>query len=333
MNTQAIDIVVPWVNSNDPKWINKKEKYINCNTEEQIETSSSNERYRDYGTLKYLFRSIEKNAPWIRKIFLVTDNQIPDLLNVTNKKVKVIDHKEIIDNKYLPVFNSSVIEMNIYKIKELSENFIYFNDDMLLNKTVTPKDFFLNGKPRDYRIYTSIVPKEGFMHILVNDDILINRFVKGRWPISKYGLTSIKYGANQLRNLVFYPQLKYSGIPGYLDPHGPLSFNKKFFYIAKKIWPKELEKNNAHKFRQYDDVTIWLIRYLQLELGNFVTRNTSFNGRYTINDVDKISKDLDQCRSKTICINDTHVKDYEVKAKMIQKVLERKYPKKSSFER
>ena len=47
---------------------------------------------------------------------MVTDNQIPQWLNLTDKKIEVIDHTEIIDAKYLPVFNSSVIEMNIYKI-------------------------------------------------------------------------------------------------------------------------------------------------------------------------------------------------------------------------
>ena len=55
---------------------------------------------------------------------MVTDNQIPQWLNLTDKKIEVIDHTEIIDAKYLPVFNSSVIEMNIYKIPGLSENFI-----------------------------------------------------------------------------------------------------------------------------------------------------------------------------------------------------------------
>lgn len=328
-----IDVVVPWVNSNDKKWLAKKSKYIDHNSSNQIETSSSDERYRDYGTLKYLFRSIEKNAPWVRRIYLVTDNQVPEWLKLSNKKVKVVDHCEIIEKKYLPVFNSSVIEMNVYKIKGLSEHFIYFNDDMFITKKTKPKDFFINGKPRDFRIYTSIVPKEGFMHILVSDDILINRFVKGKWPISSYGLVSPKYGKSQLRTLMFYPQLKVSGIPGYLDPHGPLSFNKKTFYLAKKLWPNELEKNNYHKFRQFDDITIWLIRYLQLELGNFVTRSTSFNGRYTIEDIEGINKDLRKGCSKTLCINDTNVNDYETKAKLIHNMLEEKFPKKSSFEK
>lgn len=330
---QPIDVVVPWVNSDDKKWLNKKEKYVDCDASDQIETSSSNERYRDYGTLKYLFRSIEENASWIHKIYLVTDDQKPDWLDTSNKKVEIIDHTEIIESKYLPVFNSSVIEMNIYKIKNLSENFIYFNDDMFINQPVMSKDFFVNGKPRDYRIYTSIVPKEGFMHILVSDDILINRFVKGKWPISTYGLMSAKYGKTQMRNLIFYPQLRTSGIPGYLDPHGPLSFNKKSFYIAKKLWKDELEKNNFHKFRQYNDITIWLIRYLQLELGNFVTRNTKFNGRYTINDIKKIKNDLIKKHSKTICINDTNTDNYDSKVQLIHNLLEEKFPKKSSFEK
>ena len=41
---------------------------------------SSDKAYRDWGTFKYWFRGVEKFAPWINKVYLVTDDQIPNLV-------------------------------------------------------------------------------------------------------------------------------------------------------------------------------------------------------------------------------------------------------------
>ena len=141
-----IDIVITWVNGNDPIWQQKQAEYkgVQKSTE-----SADPARYRDWGTLKYLLRSIEQNAPWVRKIFLVTDNQKPEWF-VEQDKLVIVDHKDFIPNKYLPTFSSHTIENNMHRIPGLSEKFIYCNDDFFfLNKT-KPEDFFLNGKPRDF---------------------------------------------------------------------------------------------------------------------------------------------------------------------------------------
>ncbi|MDE8160206.1 capsule biosynthesis protein CapK, partial [Erysipelothrix rhusiopathiae] len=37
----------------------------------------------------------------------------------------------------------------MHRIEGLSEHFVYFNDDMFLNKPVTPEDFFKEGLPCD----------------------------------------------------------------------------------------------------------------------------------------------------------------------------------------
>ena len=330
-----MDIVITWVNSNDKNWKEKIQKYKTYNLNNQL-GGEVKERYRDYGTLKFLFRSIEKYAPWVRKIFLITDNQVPSWMDTNNKKVKIIDHKDIINSKYLPVFNSNVIEWNMYKIPNLSQNFVYFNDDMLLNKPVTENDFFKNGKPCDCRVYTSMVPVNNFFHVLVNNDILINNYVKNKsknWPMSGYGIFSLKYKTKLLRNLVLYMELKKSGIPAYFDPHGPISFKKDSFKLADKIWHSEIEINNTHKFREFSDISIWLVRYLQLELGDFSIRRSDFNGWYTINDVKSVIEDLAKSNSYTLCINDTASENYDNNTSKISKALEKKFSKKSKFEK
>lgn len=82
-------------------------------------------------------------APWINKIFIVTDNQIPDWLDTNHPKIRIIDHKEIMPEECLPCFNSNAIETCIDNITELSEYFLYANDDMFFSSPVKPDDFLI----------------------------------------------------------------------------------------------------------------------------------------------------------------------------------------------
>jgi len=116
------------------------------------EDVGSANRYRDSEELRYSLRSLVKNAPWIRRIYIVTDNQIPYWLNLENERVSVISHEEIFLNKsHLPVFSSPAIEANIHRIPGLSKQFIYFNDDVFLGSKTHPEDFVsLLGIPKFY---------------------------------------------------------------------------------------------------------------------------------------------------------------------------------------
>ena len=104
-------------------------------------------RYEDNQELKYSLRSVEKHLPWIRKIFIVTDNQIPTFLDVNHPKIQIVDHTELLPKEILPTFNSSVLDYFIYKIPDLSEHFLYANDDMFVNADLSPSFFFNEGIP------------------------------------------------------------------------------------------------------------------------------------------------------------------------------------------
>mgnify|MGYP000949357810 FL=1 len=130
-----IDFVVSWVDGNDPEWIAEKNKFspgIN-------KTFNTNIRYRDYGLFKYWFRSIEKYAPWVNKIYVVTSGQKPEWLNIHADKIVFVKHSDFIPEEYLPTFNSNAIELNLHRIKGLSENFVLFYDDMYLINDVAKK--------------------------------------------------------------------------------------------------------------------------------------------------------------------------------------------------
>lgn len=90
---------------------------------------------------RYSLRSLEKNAPWIRHIYIVTNGQIPSWLNTDNPRVSIITHEEIFSEPdALPTFSSPAIEFNLHHIPGLSEYFLYFNDDVFLGDVVYPYD-------------------------------------------------------------------------------------------------------------------------------------------------------------------------------------------------
>lgn len=331
--SQKIDFVILWVDGNDKKWQMKKNMFLEKEKGANFKGSNSAIRYRDYGTLKFVFRSIDKYAPWVHRIYLVTDSQTPQWLDVTNKKVRIIDHKDIIDKKYLPLFNSDAIELNIDKINGLTDNFVYFNDDTLLNHDVQKEDFFVNNLPRDFRIYSDIVPLIDFDHIPLNNNILINTFLKGRWPKNKSGLFSLKYGKHLIKEIPFLLQSHKRGVTGYIEPHGPLSLQKRTFKLARKIWSKEMEANNTHRFRKMNDISMWLLRHLQLEIGQFVPMSPAENTSYSIKQTDEIKKDMFMKKSRSICINDEDIPDFDKKAKIVLNLLNKKFPNKCSFEK
>ncbi|KAH9260901.1 hypothetical protein BASA82_001084, partial [Batrachochytrium salamandrivorans] len=105
-------------------------------------------RFKDHGELKYSLRSLEKFAPWVNRVFLVTNGQIPDWLNTS--RVTVIPHDDFFPPADLPTFSSPAIEANLFRIKKLSNRFLYFNDDMFLASPVTLEDFVANHKQKIY---------------------------------------------------------------------------------------------------------------------------------------------------------------------------------------
>jgi hypothetical protein len=120
LSYSEIDVVYTWVNGSDQVWSSKKSEFFksshqdynmwtknlsatttnsnntssdkNYSSSGQMQTFDHN-RYRDNNELRYSLRSLVANAPWIRKIYLVTDNQIPNWLNLESEKIDIITHK------------------------------------------------------------------------------------------------------------------------------------------------------------------------------------------------------------------------------------------------
>lgn len=141
--SEKIDVVYTWVDGSDSDWLRRKESSrSNESGASDVSDSVLNSRYKDNDELKFSLRSIYQYAPWVNKIYIVTDRQTPSWLR-ESEKVVIVDHSDIWpDSANLPVFNSHAIEACIHRIPELSEYFLYFNDDVLLTRPVSPSLFY-----------------------------------------------------------------------------------------------------------------------------------------------------------------------------------------------
>ncbi len=139
-STLPIDVVYTWVDGADPAWLERRRPF--APSREGVDASAS--RYHDRDELRYSLRSLRANAPWVRRIFLVTDQQRPSWL--TGDEVTVVDHRDLFpDLDVLPTFNSHAIETVLHRIPDLAEHFVYFNDDVFLGRPVDADVFFSPG--------------------------------------------------------------------------------------------------------------------------------------------------------------------------------------------
>lgn len=151
-----IDIVYTWVDSSAQEFQYQKAKHHEPGTFKDEAVYEA--RFKSRDELLYSLRSINEYAPWVRKIFIVTNGQIPSWLSVDHHKIQLVRHSEIIDERYLPTFNSHVIESCLHKITGLSEHYVYFNDDVLLLRNAHPSDFFTDNGLAFGFISRAIIP-------------------------------------------------------------------------------------------------------------------------------------------------------------------------------
>ena len=149
-----IDAVVAWVDGNDPRHIEKRNKFRH-GRRDHVE-ATRNTRFDQSGEVYFCIASILKYAPFIRKIWIITDDQRPAMIDefaraglCSPEKIEIVDHKTILSGyeQYLPTFNSLVIESAMHRIPGLADRFIYFNDDFFLNRPQTVDDWFTDAGP------------------------------------------------------------------------------------------------------------------------------------------------------------------------------------------
>lgn len=330
---EKIDFVVTWVDGSDPLWQEKKSKYDgSVNTSKK--SMNSVKAYREWGTFKYWFRGVEKFAPWVNKVYLVTDQQKPSWLDIDSYKLVLVDHTEIIRNDYLPVFSANPIESNIHRIPGLSEHFVFFNDDVYLTAPVEPTDFFSEGGLPKYNTALSpIVPQPyGTAHFQVNDMEIVNSYFSKGEILKNGKFISLKQGWKNIIKTFLYRNTKF--ICGFWENHLAHPLLKSTMEL---VWEKEtaiLEKTSASRFRNPSDTNVWLFKYWQIASGKYEIADPKLGNLFSLDDAGPdFWKLLNSRKYKIMCINDSlDVKDEEKVMVDFIKAMDQLFSEKSSFE-
>lgn len=261
-----IDVVIAWVDGGDPKFHEKLKHHLNGKSRETIPGANLT-RFASVNEITYCVLSILTFAPFVRKIFIVTDNQNPNIFDVVKKffperlsSITIIDHKEIFRDyeTFLPTFNSRSIETMIWRIKGLSNNFVYFNDDNFLVRPIEPSDWFINSKPV-LRGSWSLAPAPrlfwSWAKLCMQRFVLRKTYYEPR-PSFHIG----QWNAARITGYFF----KY-----FANGHTPHSVNLVTISTFLKQNEELLKKNIRYKFRNQKQFNvISLSNHLQLNLGN-----------------------------------------------------------------
>ncbi len=328
-----IDFILMWVDGNDPLWKKDFQKYAPLD-----ENGDKKEvRFRDWDNLQYWFRSIEKFAPWVNKIHFVTYGHLPKWLNTNHPKLNVVLHEDIFEDiSHLPTFNSRAIEVNLHRIPGLTEQFVYFNDDMFLLQPTDPTRFFKNGKPRDIAVSNVISPSNDLAHTLLDDVKSISKYFNKRQVLKQHVFKwfNLLYGMKIFRTFILLP---WPNFTGFYDLHQPISFLKNTYL---DVWEQEQElllDTSKTKFKKSGNVNQYLFRYWQLVSGNFEPvsiKDSKMMELSTEKDCKEASQYIQSMKFRLLCLNDTQeLYNFEKAKKIINSTFQVLFPIKSSYEK
>ena len=302
---EKIDFVITWVDGSDPVWFAEKQKY-----EAEYGIKSTANRFRDWENLKYLFRGIERFAPWVNRVHFITCGHLPDWLNTEHPKLNIVRHEDYIPAEYLPTFSSHPIELNMHRIEGLSSQFVYFNDDMFLIAPVKETDFFKNGLPRGAMGFEVINPSydSTFFSILGNNMRIINENFTGNSVLKQHfgKVFNLHYDdATYIKSLLLLPWCTNT-MTGFINFHLPCAYRKEIF---DEVWEKEgtvLAQTSGRKFRSPEDVSPYLFCYWQYVTGRFVPINMKRLGSfyYIKKQQGEYDRVIRKQKGKMICLND-----------------------------
>ena len=340
---EKIDFVLPWVDGSDKEWLALKNKYMAVEFSESTHDidANANCRYRDNGLLKYWFRGLDRFAPWVNRVFFVTCGQKPDWLDESNPKLRLVNHKDYIPAEYLPTFNSNSIEMNLFRITDLSERFVLFNDDTFLLRPVKPEFFFrkeLPVIPCDLGI-PNWLGNSNISRIVINNcgvlkrSLDINRLIrKNLWKFADVGALGF---VRATKNIVCFA-VNWTIIPGTFG-HLPVGHLKS---TMDEIWRTDfhvMDITSRHRFRDDACINQWLACAWNMITGRFYPANEKKRGLFIMVNPDNLSQICNTIRKQSspqLCLNDKeNTPDLDHCFSEVAKEFDKLLPEKSSFEK
>ena len=274
-NSPEIDAVIAWVDGSDPVLIKRQQKYLKFELN-KTPPGAEKTRFNSLNEINYCLISILKFAPYLRKIFIVTDQQDPNIYPLVQKyfpkrisDIHIVDHLEIFQGfeSFLPTFNSICISNMLWKIKGLSDQFIYFNDDVFIVRPTNPSTFFKNNKPV-LRGKWRLPPYERIF-----------------WDKTKIFLFKLFMGVAKEKTPSFQinqwngAKLLGFNFRYFMSGHVPLALNKKNLEEFFTHHPKILKENIVYRFRNYNQFnTVSLANHFEYKNGNLNVNSS--NGLY-----------------------------------------------------
>ncbi len=292
-----MDIVITYVDGNDPVWKMDYEKYTNVPVMQK--------RFRDWGTLKYLLRGIEVNMPFIRNVYLVVSHpsQVPEWADLS--ELRIVLHKDIIPAEYLPTFNCNPIEMHLHRIEGLDEEYIYFNDDLFPLLPCRPEDFFRDGKG-------------------------VLGFTEHFWGRGMYKRICRNSDSHARKALGMAQSCRFIRPQHTCTPMFRSECEALYSVLEEDILKSLTRTRTADNLNQY------LFLDYQFHKGRMIPEKIS-NRHFSValTTPDRLKAYIRRPSRKLLCVNDVHLSDrrYEALRCAMIEALEERFPSKSRFEK
>ena len=215
----------------------------------------------------------------------------------------------------LPCFNASVIEHFLCQIPGLTEHFLYANDDMYINKPVTPNTFF------------------------ASDGLPIIRF--NRRPFRKFSLVfeekilkkRLSNYTKVIRNSAELVEKKYGKYYGGKPHHNIDAYLKSNYKHVNEVFKNEMDATLTNHVRSDNDIQRSIYSYVLLaeKLGHlcYVRQRTSF--RLHIHKERHYDR-FERYNPMLFCVNDSQYANDSHRARA-KAFLEKRFPQKSQFEK
>lgn len=305
-----IDFVYTWVNNLDPSW--QKLYLEHARRASQVSTDTmSMDRFYNRDELKYSLRSVDQFAPWVRKIFIVTNCSPPEWIDLNNERICFVDHEEIFDKGDLPTFNSHAIEARLHHIPGISTHFVYFNDDMFLGRKTAKEDFFLSNG-----VSASILETYGMVNgeLDESDPDYLNAARNGKKLIEeRFGLS-----------------------PTQLHTHSPYCLNKDVLFEMEREFKLLFKETSASRFRAITNISVpsFLYHHYAYHKGK-AYRKQDKTILLKVNSTNFEEKILDIKRLEcfSFCLNDGSASTDDKRwNRIVVEILKSVFPQRSSFE-
>ena len=223
---EPIDAVYTWVDGSDPQFQEQLRQYRDGPDVAARDAAAA--RFRDHGELRFSLRSLERNAPWIRKVHLVTNGQAPAWIDRSHPRLSLVRHEDLFrDRSVLPVFNPRAIEWQLFRIPGISRQFLYFDDDFFLRRRITPADF--------------LTAKGGHRFFVESDDIPPGTIAES--------LLNSRFGNHS-------PRKKPAHAPRFLD--------RTFLEEVNRLWEGQIKATARHRFPHPQDVSMETLYFYYL---------------------------------------------------------------------